>query len=333
MYYNTISPICKEFFVKNAYTLAISFKMWYDNGENFRKEVEMNINFAIENGIRATLPPRPTDGHKGTFGRALLLSGSTTYTGAALLASEGAFRMGAGLVYLYAPEEVLTLTRIRLPEVICRPFDTPIAALASVATEDGKGAVLVGPGLGRGDAAEFGAALGALLAAPGMPCVLDADALNMLAALPDRGVSVLRAAVRAVVLTPHPLEFARLTGKTVEEIQNNRKETAAAYAKENRVILILKGANSVIASPEGEISVNPSGSTALAKGGSGDVLAGMLTGLLAQGMNPYAAACAAAYLHGLAGERLAEELSDYGTLPSDLPRAAARELKRILEGK
>lgn len=283
-----------------------------------------------EQFIRAALPPRPTDGHKGTFGSALLLCGSETYTGAALLACEGAFRMGAGLVYLYAPQAALSPVRVRLPEVICREFAAPAAALASLSAADGKGAVLVGPGLGKGDAAEFAAALGTLLSRPGMPCVLDADALNMLATLPDRGASLLCGANREVLLTPHPMEFSRLTGKRVEEIQANREEYAAAYAKENRVTLILKGAGTVIASPAGEIAVNPSGSTALAKGGSGDVLAGMLTGLLAQGMPPFAAARTAAYLHGIAGERLSEDLSDYGTLPSDLPRTAAKELARIL---
>lgn len=286
-----------------------------------------------EQFIRTALPPRPTAGHKGVFGRALLLCGSTTYTGAALLAAEGAFRMGAGLVYLYAPQNVLSPARVRLPEVICREFAEPTAALASLAKEAGKGALLVGPGIGHADATEFCAALGALLAGAGMPAVLDADALNMLAALPDRGASVLCGSKREVVLTPHPLEFSRLTGETVEKIQENREEIAAAYAKENGVTLILKGAGSIIASPDGQTAVNPSGSTALSKGGSGDVLAGMLTGLLAQGMNPYAAARTAAYLHGAAGERLAEEFSEYGVLPSDLPRAAAKELARILRGE
>ena len=284
-----------------------------------------------ERFIRTAISPRPTAGHKGTFGRALLLCGSATYTGAAALACEGAFRMGAGLVYLLAPQNALSPVRVRLPEVICREFAEPTAALTSLSSEDGKGALLVGPGVGRGDAAEFCTALGKLLAHTGMPAVLDADALNMLAELPDRGASVLRGAKRKVILTPHPLEFSRLTGKTAEELQENRETLAAAYAKENGVTLILKGAGSIIAFPTGETAINPSGSTALSKGGSGDVLAGMLTGLLAQGMNPYAAARAAAYLHGIAGECLAEEFSDYGVLPSDLPRAAARELARILK--
>jgi len=241
--------------------------------------------------------------------------------------------MGAGLVCLHAPALTLAPVRNGLPEVICRETPSPAEDAATAlahAAEVKRGAILIGPGIGAGDSAAFAEALGALLSAPGVPLVLDADALNLLSALPDRGTYLFSSARRELILTPHPMEFARLLARSVEEVQTDRENLAASYAERNRLTLILKGAGSVIASADGQIAVNPSGSTALSKGGSGDVLAGMLTGLLAQGMSPYAAARTAAYLHGLAGERLAEEFSDYGVLPSDLPRAAAKELARIL---
>lgn len=283
--------------------------------------------------IRACLPPRKKDGHKGTYGRAHLLCGSETYTGAAHLAAGGAVRMGAGLVFLHAPEAALTPVRATLPEVICRrtlPLAENPAVIAEIAAQEREGAFLIGPGLGRGEAGAFSHALTLLLSGTGGAALLDADALNTLALLHDRGVAVLRSSRRPLVLTPHPLEFSRLTGKTVSEIMAARESIAAAYARENRVTLILKGSGSVIADRNGRVTVNESGTPALAKGGSGDVLAGMIVGLLAQGVPPYKAARIGAYLHGRAGERLAARYSEYGILPSELAATAAEVLADIL---
>ena len=133
-----------------------------------------------------------------------------------------------------------------------------------------------------------------------------------------------------MILTPHPTEFARLAGEKPASDPAARLAAARAFAKESGATVLLKGSGTVVADPTGRASVNPSGSSALAKGGTGDVLAGMLGALLAQGMPPFAAACAAAYLHGAAGDTLAATLSDYGVLPSELPFATARELARIL---
>lgn len=286
--------------------------------------------------IRRFLPPRQQESHKGTHGNALLYCGSPRYTGAAMLSAMGALRAGAGITHLCAAEEALLPVRIRLPEVVCHPIagvnETPGALAAADRTVGSRGAILIGCGIGMGNGSETAAfceALAALLAAAGVPVVLDADALNMLASAPCRAVHILAAARRPVVLTPHPTEFSRLTGLSVTDIQADRTGKAAAFAKAAGVTLLLKGCGTVIAAPDGGCTVNPSGTPALGKGGSGDVLAGVLVSLLACGMPPVEAAFAAAYLHGMAGERLAARDSLYGLTPSELPAAIAQELARV----
>lgn len=288
-----------------------------------------------EERLIAALPPRSNEGHKGSFGNALLYCGSPTYTGAALLAAMGALRAGAGITHLAAPEEVLLPVRIRLPEVICHPIpclaQEPDALAAADDWVGRRGAILVGCGISRGDevkSAAFCHALGELLAREGCPVVLDADALNMLSTSPNR-TALLAGARRPLVLTPHPVEFARLTGLAVEDIQADRLGCAATFVKETEAVLLLKGHGTVVAAPDGSLTVNPTGSSALAKGGSGDVLAGVLVSLLACGMAPKEAAFAAAYLHGMAGDRLALRTSSYGVTPSDLPAAIAAELAHL----
>lgn len=288
--------------------------------------------------IRAALPIRLPNSHKGTYGNALLYCGSAAYTGAAMLAAMGALHVGAGITHLAAPEEVLLPIRIRLPEVVCHPTAALIEAPGELTRADklagSRGAILLGCGIGRGSASQAAAfceALSALLAYPGVPVVLDADALNMLAGDPCVTCDLLAAAKRPVLLTPHPMEFSRLSGLSIEQIQRDRTACARAFAQKARVTLLLKGHGTVIASASGRCTVNPSGSSALAKGGSGDVLAGVITGLLAGGMQPEEAAFAGAYLHGAAAEILERQNSAYGVLPSSLPAAIAREICRLVQ--
>ena len=281
--------------------------------------------------IRAALPPRARDSHKGSFGRALLACGSPLYAGAALLAAEGALRLGAGLTFLAAPREVAFAARTRLPEVITRELppitEKPNAYLPYFVEAGAQGSILVGCGIGgTEDPLPFAEMLRSLLSGTGAPVVLDADALNLLSRV--NAADILRGAARPVILTPHPLEFSRLTGREVAEIQTDRAGAACRFAAETGATVLLKGADSVIADANG-YAVCPSGSPALAKGGTGDVLAGMLTALLAGGLSPFAAAFSAAYLHGCAGELLAKTYSEYGVLPSELPSTAARVLRGI----
>ncbi len=279
--------------------------------------------------IRTCFPPREKNSHKGSFGRAWLACGSPLYTGAALLAAEGCLRMGAGLTYLAAPPEVTHAARVRLPELICREMpritQEPVAYAPLFEEAD---AILIGPGIGgEGDALAFSDMVFALLSTPGAPLVLDADALNLIARAGAR--DILRGVRRAAVVTPHPMEFARLTGQDVAAVQADRAGSACRFATETGVTVLLKGAGSIVARPDGVFATVESGSPALAKGGTGDVLAGMLTALLAQGLPPADAAFCAAYLHGKAGEAPAAVYGERGVLPSALAAAAARALNKI----
>ncbi|MBQ7171277.1 MAG: NAD(P)H-hydrate dehydratase [Clostridia bacterium] len=279
--------------------------------------------------LRAVFSRRPTDSNKGTYGKLLLVCGSEKMPGACLLALSGALRVGPGLVEVCAPKAVCDLAAVRHPEALFFPLPDPenwterdlVALLSEAEKAD---AVLVGCGLGVSENVKL--FVSALLSTEGAPAVLDADALNALAAC---GYPAERGG-REVVLTPHPLEFSRLSGLSREEIAADRVAAAKRYAAERGVTLLLKGADTVTVSPEGEVLYNPTGNPGLAKGGSGDVLAGMLAGLLAQGKPVFTAAAAAAWLHGAAGDLLARDRSEYGYLPSDLPEAAARALARLL---
>lgn len=270
--------------------------------------------------LRALLPPRKADGNKGTFGKVLLLAGSGNMRGAAALAALGALRLGAGLVTVASTKEVIDALSSSIYEAVWLDREKEdVFAAASLCK-----AVGVGPGLGQNEATLF--AVRTLLAEKtDVPLVIDADGINVLGGHTD----LLKRSTRPVLLTPHPLEFARLTGKTVAEIQDDREGNAKAFAKEYGVTLLLKGKNTVITDGTRTV-INESGNTALAKGGSGDVLTGMLCALLAQGCTPTDAATLAAYLHGLAGERLSEIYSEYGVLASELPAMAAKLLAEFV---
>ncbi len=264
----------------------------------------------LDDTILRQLLPRPADSHKGTFGTLSALVGSPHMPGAACLAASGALRSGVGLLRLAVPPEVARILQTRLAE--------PIWVDVSSLPDPQATAFLCGCGLGR----EQDDLLDRLLPQISVPAVYDADCINYFSLHKDR----LNRLTGRPVLTPHPVEFSRLTGLTVAEIQGNRAEIAAAFAKEHTCVLILKGNHTVIASPDGKVRVNPTGCDTLAKGGSGDVLAGVVASLLAQGHDPFAAACIGVYAHGLAGERLAARFGAHGTLPSDLPE----EIGRIL---
>jgi len=296
--------------------------------------------------VRAWLPPRPLRANKGTFGRALVVAGSVNYIGAACLASVAALRVGAGLVTLACGMSLHPIFAARLLEVTFLPLpeDEPghLGPQALPILEDALGlqkedrattgrrraaytALLLGPGLGLHpttiNLVHSLLSTGRTAAMP--PYVLDADGLNAVASL-ERWWEILPP---GGILTPHPGEMARLTGMSVAAIEANRWEIAADKAREWGQVIILKGAYTVIAAPDGQININPFANPGLATAGSGDVLAGAIVGLLAQGMAPFAAAATAAYLHGLAGEQAKKEIGDMGMLAGDLvpllPRAIA----------
>lgn len=279
--------------------------------------ITQNTITVTDGDLKPLLGIRPKNSHKGTFGTAYLFCGSDAYRGAAVLAVGGALRMGAGLVAICAEPSVQATVLAAYPEAIVKER-----------TADATPARAVLFGCGLGFSPENDSLLRRLLATEGAPLVIDADGINALSAMPDKG-DLLKHAKRQIVLTPHPLEFARLADTDVGLVQANRLALAEAYAKEYGVTLVLKGAGTVIASPDGRVAVNQSGSSALAKGGSGDVLAGAVTGLLAQGHSPFNAAAVAVYLHGKAGDCLSARYSEYGVLPHELPLQMAEELANI----
>ena len=264
------------------------------------------------------LAPRERAGHKGTYGHVLVVAGSRGKTGAAAMAGLAALRAGAGLVTVASAESAIAEIASHAPELMTEPLPETesgcIALNANLeALAQGKSVIAMGPGLGR--AAQIAAMVNRLAEAFEGPMVLDADAL-VGQGMVGQGEGH---PARIRILTPHPGEMARLTGKTTADIQADRIGVARAYATEHGVTLVLKGQRTVIAFPDGRAWINPTGTPAMGKGGSGDILTGLIAGLVAQFPERADQAVAAAvYLHGLAGQLGAQALGDKGLLATDL---------------
>jgi hydroxyethylthiazole kinase-like uncharacterized protein yjeF len=299
--------------------------------------VELN-----DEAAASLLPERPPRGHKGTFGKLLVVAGSLDFAGAALLVCRGAGRAGAGLVTLAVPEslqplfaaKVVEATTMALPEDDVEEVD-PEPALMRI-LDHSHDAIVLGPGLRAGLATtELVRGIVASEEEPATsPIVLDAEALRSLASLDGWWEAV----VRPAVLTPHTGEFARLRASSGHDPQLDgdlidddarRVDAARAAAVEWRQVVVLKGARTVVAAPDGRAATAPFENPALASGGTGDVLSGAIGALLAQGLDPYDAAQLGVYLHGLAGEAVRERLGDAGLLAGDLPDQVALARKRL----
>lgn len=265
--------------------------------------------------VRSLLPRRDPDGHKGTFGKVYIYGGCTGYTGAPVYAGEAAARTGSGLVFLGVPENVYPIVAARCAVSMVHPLPASYSALLErIRTCD---AALIGPGLGREEETEE-TVLALLRDLPG-PVVLDADGINAAAAHMDV-LEGRRDQGRVTVLTPHEGEFARLGGGLVPGTASSeeREREAAAFARRYGCILVLKGPGTVVAAPGGRAMVNTTGNCGMAKGGSGDMLAGMLLSLIGQGAAAFDAAVCAVWLHGRAGDLCARELSQYAMTPPDM---------------
>ncbi len=257
------------------------------------------------------LPARDAEGHKGSFGTLASVCGSEMYTGAAVLSTLAALKSGIGLVRLYTDSACAKTVKVCVPEAVVSPDAEKISLKDARAT-----ALLLGCGCGR----EHDDLIIKLLTHENIPTVLDADGINCIAGRID----LYRSVTVPLAVTPHPAEMARLTGKSVEEVNASRVRTALDFAKEYGCVTVLKGAATVTAAPDGRLCINTTGNTGLSKGGSGDVLAGLIASLAAQGVPLYEAARLGVYLHGAAAERLAEEKGVYAMLPSELPDVIGR---------
>lgn len=282
--------------------------------------------------VRPLLPRRPRDANKGTFGKAMVAAGSANYIGAASLACVAAGRVGAGLVTLAAARSLQPVMASKLTEATHLPLEEAgpgvIAARAAPALLEWLAdydALVMGCGLGRrSETAQFVRDV-----AQGLPgrckMVLDADALNNLSGTPDIWAKLPADAI----LTPHPGEMSRLLGIPIEEVQAGRLQTALRAAGELKKVVVLKGAHTVIAGPDGRAMISPVATPVLATAGTGDVLAGAIGGLLAQGMLPFEAAACAVYLLGAAAEALGADMGDAGVMAGDLPPRLPLEIKKL----
>lgn len=301
------------------------------------EEKEIPLELLSSNWVSQHLPPRPPNSHKGTFGHLLVVAGSRNYVGAAYLASQAAVRVGAGLVTLATPEGVYPIAASKLTEVIYLPLPEDDAGLihpnaAQLIRESlpRYDAILLGCGLGwSSGTTEFLERLLLSEPQPTLPAVIDADGLNNLSRLPDWWQRL----GGPVALTPHPGEMATLTGAKTAEVQKDRIGSARQWAARWNATVALKGAYTVVAEPEGTARVSPFANPGLASGGTGDVLTGIIGGLIAQGMSPYDAACCGVYLHGLAGEAVRDTMGDTGTIASDLIWRLPETIKRLRSGQ
>jgi yjeF C-terminal region, hydroxyethylthiazole kinase-related len=267
-----------------------------------------------------TPPSRPSQSNKGTFGRVLIVAGSTGMSGAAALSGLGALRGGAGLVYVATPRSVAHIVAAIDPSYLTIPLSVDDAgvlddpALGEVwGAVDGKNVCAIGPGLGQSRVARE--LVTTLYQQAEIPLVVDADALNLLSQTPE----ILSEHAGPRILTPHPGEFGRLTGKTIDEIQHNREGISVEFSRKHGVVLVLKGEGTVVTDGQ-QLYVNTTGNSGMSTGGTGDVLTGLIAALIAQKMSPFSAAQLGVFLHGRAGDLAAAEYSQPGMIASDLAR-------------
>lgn len=288
--------------------------------------------YLLEEGdMSSRLPSRAGDAHKGSFGHLVIAAGSVGMGGAASLAGAGALRVGAGLVTAAVPEGIAVAFEVGVREVMTRPL--PQTDTGAIALEDGdefirfaegKSAILIGPGLTTHESTKsFVRRVVAELG--GAPMVIDADGLNCI----GRESGIIKGRGAETVVCPHPGEMSRLTGRSIENIQADRIGAALDYAKNTGAVVALKGAGTVIATPEGEVYVNPTGNHGLASGGTGDVLSGMIAGFLAQGASAKDAAILGVYIHGMLADIYAEDFDPASLIAGDLLELLPAALKSL----
>ncbi len=287
-----------------------------------------------EADVRLLLPERQANAHKGSHGHVLVVAGSIGKSGAAVLASQAALRAGAGLVTLAIPAGLNAAMEVQLTEVMTLPVaESPTGCMAATAVDTidafmpNTSAMVLGPGLGVGP--ETKQVVQHLLQRTSVPVVLDADGLTLVAHDPQ----MLQTCPAPLILTPHPGELGRLLEMSPAGIQADRLEVALDFVRDTGVHLILKGAHTVIYTPDGQRWINCTGNAALATAGTGDVLAGLIGALLAQGLSPLQSAQGGVYIHGLAGDRVRAGLGATGLIASDLIRELPRAMHGVRQGE
>jgi NAD(P)H-hydrate epimerase len=283
--------------------------------------------------IKQHFPRRSITAHKGRTGHLLVLAGSPGKTGAAAMTAMSAMRVGAGLVTLGIPCSLNPILEALVTEAMTVPLaESPQGGLDESAVEtilplfEGKRCLAVGPGIGTDPST--GRLLSRLIQSSPIPMVIDADGLNLIAEDPD----ILSKRQSPIVLTPHPGEMARLSGLSPADIQSDRIDHTRAFAKRYGVIVVLKGASTIIAKPDGMVDINPTGNPGMAAGGMGDVLTGIIAGMVTQGMQIDAAAQSGVYLHGFAADRMARMKAPVGYLATDIMDTLPGALEEILTG-
>jgi NAD(P)H-hydrate epimerase len=290
----------------------------------------LTLNFVERQDVAAFFRKRKRDTHKGNYGNLLIAAGSWGKTGAAALAGKAALKMGAGLVTVATAESALPVVARTMDELMTEPLpetsDRAISAAAvprALALLKGRDGFLIGPGLStQAETAEFAAAL---LPKLKVPVVIDADGLNILAGRPG----LLKTMPRPAVLTPHPGEFARLTGFSTADVLDRRLELAPDFARTHNVYLVLKGYRTLVAAPDGRVFVNPTGNPGMATAGSGDVLSGMIAAQVVQEKDTLGAVLSAVYAHGLCGDYVAEHNGQKSLTAGDLIKVLPRVLKSL----
>ncbi|MEW8974502.1 MAG: NAD(P)H-hydrate dehydratase [Tissierellaceae bacterium] len=276
------------------------------------------------------LPKRKSNSHKGTYGRVGIISGSRGMTGAPYLSSQAALRIGAGLVYTIIPEYLETIMCIKLTEAIVKPIldegkghfirKSSIEVLEGIKNMD---TIAIGPGIGLDEERiDF---VSQIVKSCKVPMVIDADGINCISHNPD----ILLDKKNDIIITPHPGEMARLVRSSTKEIQENREYYAKYAAEKYNIYVVLKGNNTIVTSPKGEVYINKTGNPGMATAGSGDVLTGMITGLLGQDFDIFNAAKLGVYLHGKAGDLACESKGEYSVISTDILENIAYSMKEV----
>lgn len=291
--------------------------------------MEINHYSIDEEYVSKLIPKRRPDSNKGSYGKVLVVTGSVGMTGAGCLSGGAALRTGAGLVYLAVPASLISIYETGLIEAVKIPLDDiggviSGSSMAEIQRQFEKMDVIaVGPGLST--SGDVGQVVAGIVKGSTKPLVLDADGINAIA----KDVSVLKKKSVQLVITPHPGEMARLTGTSVEEIQKNRIKAAREFSKNFEVITVLKGSRTIVASPDGRVYINTTGNSGMATGGTGDVLTGVISSFIGQGLEPLEAAVAGVYVHGLSGDIAAESIGEHGLTAGDLVEKLPLAIKKL----